>query len=167
MTLARASRFLAGLCAGLCLLSATTLGGGARPAQAAGRCGSTNPLVVNYRIGAHRTFDRIVFQFRGGVPGANVKYEPHINQDASGAPVPLLGHAFLSVVFAPAIAVDVHCRSTAAEQTATPRLHEIRQVKPAGDFEGHVSFGIGVARRSRDHLFRVYRTGRAVLDIHH
>jgi hypothetical protein len=111
--------------------------------------GSEEISVSAYHFRESRLRDTITFSFTGGLPGQRIAYEPRIAADASGLPIPLDGHAFLGVIFSPAHASDLAppYLPTAAERTATPQLAIIRQVKPAGDFEGYVSFGIGLDRR--------------------
>jgi hypothetical protein len=49
--------------------------------------------------------------------------------------------------------------------TRTPLCPNLRQVKTAGDFEGVVTFGLGLRRKTG---FRVFRLGdRTVIDIRH
>jgi hypothetical protein len=47
----------------------------------------------------------------------------------------------------------------AAERVASPELALVEQLKPAGDFEGYLSYGIGLRCRSS---FRVSRGGDQV-----
>ncbi len=50
------------------------------------------------RTAEHATFDRVMFQFRGRVPGYDVSYVSAVTQDPSGQSIPLRGRAFLRVV---------------------------------------------------------------------
>lgn len=136
-------------------------------ATKAAACPVQMPLVLSYRVSGHSRFDHLAFIFRGGLPGHEIAYAPRIYADASGLPVPLEGAAFLYIVLRVAHATDAHCRGTAAERTATPRLREILQVKPAGDFEGYVSFGVGLRRRSRYRVFEAQHPDRLIIDVDH
>jgi hypothetical protein len=136
-------------------------------AEASSVCPPQQSLLVSYRVAGHSTFDRVVFTFRGGVPGRRAAYANRIVSNGSGLPVRLEGSAFLSLVFTPATALDVRCRRTAAERTATPQLREIRQIKPAGDFEGYVSFGLGLRRRRNYRLYAGHHPDLVILDINH
>jgi hypothetical protein len=123
-------------------------------------------IARSYRVSEMRGVDRVVFSFRGGPPGWHAEYVRAEHADASGFPVPLEGHAFLNITFSPAHASEPgSSRPTAAERTATPRLAILRQVKPAGDFEGYVSFGLGLSRHARYHLFALHNPDRIVLDL--
>lgn len=94
-------------------------------------------------------------------------YVPQVHADGSGLPIALEGGALLQIMFFPARAYGATCHPTAAERTATPHLPVLRQIKPAGDFEGYVSYGIGLARKTSYHLFALKQPDRVVLDISH
>ena len=95
--------------------------------------------------GEDPSYQRISFYFRGGYPDYRIGYVPQVVMDGSGNPVTLDGNGFLSVVFQRAQAHDDAGRSTVVD--APPRLTGMSTLvsyAPAGDFEGHVSFGVGV-----------------------
>jgi hypothetical protein len=48
--------------------------------------------------------------------------------------------------------------------TITPRLPMLRQLKPAGDFEAVLSFGVGLASRSGYRAFTLTGPARLVID---
>ena len=123
--------------------------------------------LVAFRTGTHPTFDRMVFQFRGGTPGYNVRYVPRIIQDASGATVPLLGTRFLAIRFAAARAHPLNGSTSNVPRVRTPLLPAIRQVKAAGDFEGVVHFGAGIAGRRAFRVFTLTGPPRIVVDVRH
>jgi hypothetical protein len=87
-------------------------------------------------------YDRVLFTFEGSMPGYQVRYVPRVT-DAGGRRVPLRGAAFLEVTFEPARGPDG--APTFPVATITPSSPVLRQVRFAGDFEGQVSFGLGVA----------------------
>jgi len=124
------------------------------------------PIAWDYHITESHTADQIVFTFRGGTPGIRVGYVPAEHADASGLPIPLEGHAYLNLTFFPAHAsVPGSPRLTPAERVATPRLAILRQIKPAGDFEGYVSFGLGLSRRVRFRITKVANSDGVVLTL--
>ena len=51
--------------------------------------------------------------------------------------------------------------------TLTPRCSNLRQVKKAGDFEGVVSYGLGLRRRTGFRVFRLSAPTRIVIDVAH
>ncbi|WP_446686478.1 AMIN-like domain-containing (lipo)protein, partial [Pseudonocardia pini] len=64
------------------------------------------PTLTEVRVGGHTTFDRVVFQFEGPLPGHDVRHVPEVVQDGSGLPIPLRGRAFLQVSLFPATALS-------------------------------------------------------------
>jgi hypothetical protein len=131
-------------------------------------CNTPGPIVISYTIEKHPTFDRVIFPFRGGLPGQQSQgYVTHVLADGSGLPVRLAGRVFFHLTFFPASGHDASCRSTAAERVASPHLPVLRQIKPAGDFEGHVSFGLGLSRHNGYRLFTLRHPDRVVLDLPH
>jgi hypothetical protein len=119
---------------------------------------------VQIRAGHHPGFDRIVFEFKGGLPSSHrVQYVDRLVGDASGLPVPIAGRAILQVRFAPARAHD------AAGSTVRPRqafaLPNIMSSVRAGDFEGVTSYGIGLAKKTRFNVFTLRGPSRVVIDV--
>ena len=123
--------------------------------------------LVAFRVATHPGFDRMVFQFRGGTPGFNVRYVARIIQDGSGATIPLLGSRFLAIRFAAARAHSLSGTTSNVPRVRTPLLRSIRQVKLAGDFEGVVSYGAGIAGRRAFRVFRLTGPPRIVVDVRH
>ena len=52
-------------------------------------------------------------------------------------------------------------------RTLTPLCPNLRQVKLAGDFEGYVSFGLGLQRRAGFRLWQTTSPDRIVIDVAH
>jgi hypothetical protein len=125
-------------------------------------------------VGTHSSFDRVVFQFAGGLPGYRAGYVAAVWQDARGTPVPLPGQAFLRVVFHPASQVRQNpsgspatTRTYTGPSTLSPYYPTLLQVSTAGDFEGHLSFGIGLSGRAGLRVFALANPGRVVIDVTH
>jgi hypothetical protein len=114
-------------------------------------------------IGRHAAFDRVVFQFSGGLPGYDIRYVNKISTDPKGDLLPLPGTAFLRIVF--------HSASGQASYhgpgVISPALRTLRQLRLAGDFEGYLSFGAGLSRRAGFNVITLARPDRVVLDIAH
>lgn len=123
--------------------------------------------LVAFRTATHVTFDRMVFQFRGGTPGYAVRYVPRIIQDGSGATVPLLGTRFLAIRFAAARAHPLSGSTSNVPRARTTLFASIRQVKVAGDFEGIVSYGAGIAGREAFRVLKLTGPPRIVVDVRH
>ena len=116
--------------------------------------------------GCHATFDRFVIRISSGNPGYDVRYVSRIVADPSGKPVALQGSKKIRVVIRPARG---HTAGGAnlLPSTLTPLCPNLRQVKKAGDFEGVVSFGLGLARRTGFRVFRLTGPTRIVVDVAH
>ncbi len=114
-------------------------------------------------------YDRIVFDFSGALPGSDsAQYVGGVTQDGSGAPVPLSGQAFLKVVFSVAEAHDAGgALSFPQGKRFDPGLTTIKEVVLAGDFEGHVSFGLGLAGKVGFRVFELSNPSRVVVDVAH
>ncbi|MFE9690793.1 hypothetical protein [Micromonospora sp. NPDC005806] len=108
--------------------------------------GEPLPVLVQIQVGDHPAegFSRISFAFRGPAPSYQVAYVARVESDGSGTPVSLPGNAFLAVRFDPAQAHDSSGRSTVSAPPRAIGYPTLRGWAPAGDFEGYVSFGLGV-----------------------
>ena len=109
-------------------------------------------------------YDRVVFTFEGSMPGYRVRYVPQVT-GADGRRVPLRGTAFLEVAFEPARARDPDGTPTFPAATIAPSSPELRQVRFAGDFEGQVSFGLGVAGRGGFRVSELSNPTRVAVDV--
>jgi hypothetical protein len=117
-------------------------------------------------VGCHATYDRFVMRFRFARPGYSVRLVRRVTQDPSGRPVRLLGNARLLVVIRNARAHTLG-GTPLIPRVLTPLCPNLRQVKVAGDFEGVVSFGLGLRHRAGFRVFRVTSPTRVVVDIAH
>jgi hypothetical protein len=86
-------------------------------------------------------FQRMSFYFRGGYPSYQVSYVPSVVRDPRGDPVSLPGNAFLQLVFTDATA------SVTASPPSSIGYQNLKGYAPAGDFEGHVTYGLGLMTR--------------------
>jgi hypothetical protein len=116
--------------------------------------------------GCHGTFDRFVIRARFATPGYDVRYVRRIVADPSGRSVSLLGTQRLRARFNLAAGHDNHGTNLLA-RTLTPRCPNLLQVKKTGDFEGTVSFGLGVKRMTGFRVFRLTNPTRIVIDVAH
>jgi hypothetical protein len=107
------------------------------------------PTLIGIYVGNHPegapAYQRISFYFRTGFPTYRFQYVAQVISDGRGDVVPLPGNSFLSIVFTTAWAHNDSGASTVAQ--AAPQnigFPNLRGYAPAGDFEGHVSFGLGI-----------------------
>ena len=134
------------------------------PQQARSGPGSgSEGFLTAIRTGAHPGYDRVVFEFSGGVPGYHAEYVAEVRADASGKLVPLAGQAFLRLVFHPSSAYQTYH----GPAVLRPGLPSLLQVSAAGDFEGYLSFGLGLSQRVGFTISTLSHPSRVVLDIAH
>lgn len=95
-----------------------------------------------------------------------MRYVSQIVADGSGNPVALLGAKRIRVVIRQARG---HTQGgvNLVPAVMTPLCANLRQVKRAGDFEGVVSFGLGLRRRTGFRVFRPTAPARIVVDVAH
>ena len=115
--------------------------------------------------GCHATFDRFVVRGRLATPGYDVRYVSKIVADGSGQTIGC---------WAPSASASSSGRRGPHEQrdqplpsTLTPKCSNLRQVKKAGDFEGVVSYGLGLSRKTGFRVFRLSGPTRVVIDVAH
>jgi hypothetical protein len=122
------------------------------------------PTLVGISAAHHPGFDRVVFEFNGGVPAdVRVRYVDPLLADGSGLPVRVAGRAVLRVRFE---AADSHNGSGAtAPARRTFALPNVMTTVRAGDFESVLTYGIGLAKRTRVEISTLTGPSRVVLDI--
>src|SRR5215218_2396990 len=93
--------------------------------------------------GCHPTFDRFVIRARFGTPSYDVRYVKRIVADGSGRPVALRGTKRIRVVIRNSRG-HTNGGTNLLPGVRTPLCPNLRQIKTAGDFEGIVTFGLGL-----------------------
>jgi hypothetical protein len=83
--------------------------------------------------------------------------------DPRGQRVRLLGRAGLRLVLFPASGF----RSYTGPRDFKPRFPQLREARQLGDFEGYVSWGLGLARPSCTRVFTLRAPRRLVIDVPH
>lgn len=116
--------------------------------------------------GCHPSFDRFVIRARLATPGYNVRYVKRIIADPSGRSVPLMGTKRLQVVIRRARG-HTQAGTNLLPAVMTPLCSNVRQIKKVGDFEGVVSFGLGLRRKTGFRVFRLTGPTRIVIDVAH
>jgi len=126
----------------------------------------STPTLVAVRAGHHAGFDRVVFEFRGGLPATrHVRYVDQLSQDGSGEPVSVAGDANLEVVFEGANAHDGRGNPTVSPRRFSPGFTALKEVAQLGDFEATVSYGLGVDRERPFKVSTLSGPSRLVIDI--
>ena len=122
------------------------------------------PTLVDIRATHHPGFDRIVFEFQGGLPSSHdAMYVDQLLGDGSGLPVRIAGRAVLQVSFTPAQAHDAQ-GTTVLRRIAFP-LSNIMTVVRSGDFEAVTTYGIGLAKKTPFHVSTLQSPSRVVIDV--
>jgi hypothetical protein len=122
------------------------------------------PELVAVEIAEREGYDRVLFSFEGSMPGYRVRYVPQVS-DAAGQQLPLRGEAFVEVTFEPAQARDPDGTPTFSAAPLTPQSQALRHVRLAGDFEGQVRFGLGVAGRGGFRVSELRNPTRVAVDV--
>ena len=126
--------------------------------RSGGTAGQSSGLST-IRFGGHSGYDRVVFEFNGGIPSYDVvgQDSPTFLRDASGQSVTLDGSAGVKVIL----------RSTDAagtSQDSQPSLTSIRQIAQIGDFEHQLTYGIGLASSTCFRVTELKSPDRLVID---
>lgn len=141
----------------------------ATPSPGAWACPQHGSYLTAIRVGEHPGYDRVVLQFSGGMPTYSVDRTGTVYADPKGTPVALAGQAFLRVVFrgASATCPQPLAKTYTGPSTLTPFYPELLVVSAAGDFEGYLSFGIGLATQGSYHVSILTDPYRVVIDVRH
>lgn len=112
-------------------------------------------------------FDRVVFEFNTpATPGYHVSYiDKPIRQCGSGNTVPVAGDAWLEVRMKPAQAHTDAGQSTIAQTNRTVNLPNLRQLVQTCDFEGNVTWVLGVGNPKRFRVLELTNPSRIVVDV--
>lgn len=145
-------------------------------AEAEGNQDAFTRLLTDVRVGAHGCYDRVTFEFKpqageaaGPVAWHAAYEEPPITEDGSGRTVAVKGAAFLVVRFS-AAGADLSQEGAPETYTGPASLESadatrIRQVRRIGDFEGVLTWVIGLDRRRPFSVTSQDNPSRIVVDV--
>jgi hypothetical protein len=116
------------------------------------------PFLYSIGAGAHPSanppYDQISFRFKGAFPSYEVAYTQKLVTDGSGQTVPMPdADTILRITFHQAQAHTLDGKSSTVV-SAPPALlgyQALTRYAPAGDFEGVLTYGLGVGRPSSTH----------------
>jgi hypothetical protein len=108
------------------------------------------PVITAVRTAAHPEcgYDRLVLDISGPMPGYEIRYVTHVAADPGGVPVTLPGRSYLLITLHPA---NAHTEAGAATVTQRARAlgyPELRGYVLSGDFEGVVTFVLGLQKKA-------------------
>jgi len=130
------------------------------------RAAPVTPVLVAVRAAHRGDVDRVVFEFRGGLPAdRQVEYVDRLFADGSGRRVHVAGRALLLVRFERAQAHTDEGASTAAPRRVAFPLPNVVTAVRAGDFEAVTTYGIGLAKRTRVRVTTLQAPPRVVVEV--
>src|SRR5436305_14418609 len=104
------------------------------------------PAMTGIRTGNNTGFDRVVLDLTSGpAPAVSHQLTDELTADPSGEIVWLTGRYFITVTATPAAAHDLggNPTYTGPQKFRTRNLANVVAVAVTGDFEGHLSVGLG------------------------
>jgi len=110
----------------------------------------------------------VVFEFAGKLPTSyTVIPVASVAADASGKPVAIAGKTFLRVTFrgASAVCADSGRKTYPGPSSVTPRYAQLVDIEAAGDFEGYLTWGIGLAAKGGYRAYTLTAPNRVVIDL--
>jgi hypothetical protein len=126
-----------------------------------------DPAVLrSVRAGEHASFDRLAFEFSTtAVPGYRVEYiDGPAYQCATGDVVSVRGATTVLVQLSPAQAHTEAGAATIERQRQQLDLRMLKEIRLSCDFEGNVSWVVGVAERAPYRVAELSNPPRLVID---
>ncbi len=144
---------------------------GASSASAATSLQQSATTLIAIRAASHSEgtpqYDRVVFELSGSQPSnITIEYVSKLIADGSGRVIAVKGNSILHVVFSPASAHTNSGKPTVAARQSY-NLPLVKEVVSSGDFEGTVSYGIGVSRKAEIRVLKLTSPTRIVIDFLH
>jgi hypothetical protein len=126
-----------------------------------GTAGNANETDV--RVGAQSTFDRFVVQFDSIVPAYTVKRQntPVFKVGSSGQSITLSGTAGAEVLVHVATGANTY---SGPNDYVHPEFLVLNEARLTGDFEGYLSWGLGLSRAACLRTFTLLDPPRLVVD---
>ncbi|WP_257457601.1 AMIN-like domain-containing (lipo)protein [Archangium lipolyticum] len=120
------------------------------------------------RTARNEGFDRVVFQFDGDqLPGYHLEYvDKPVIKCGSGDPTELAGQGWLQVRIQPAQA-HADGKATVTERERKPALPLLAELELTCDFEGEVTWVLGVQRPNKYRVLELHGPTRLVVDVQH
>ncbi len=128
---------------------------------------SLKPVTLReVRSARNEGFDRVVFQFDGDqVPGYHLEYiDKPVIKCGSGDPTDIAGQGWLQVRMTPAQA-HADGKVTVAERERKPKHPILEELELTCDFEGEVTWVLGVKRPNKYRVMELKEPTRLVVDV--
>jgi hypothetical protein len=125
--------------------------------------------ITDVRAGTHDGYDRIVFQFRGGIPQFDIKSAtPPFTADPSDLPLTVQGSSFISITLHGGTAQT----ETGASSYSGPRNFHLGfptlvNLVQGGDFEAVSTWYAGLTRAACLRVSTLTAPDRLVIDVQH
>lgn len=129
-----------------------------------------DPVVLqDVAIEKQANSDRIIFTFEGSsVPGYRVAYtSPPVEQCGSGEPLTVNGTEMLIVNLSPAQAHTEAGLPTLKQREQHPLMPVLQEMELSCDFEGEVSWALGLAARKPYQASELSDPARLMIEIEH
>lgn len=125
------------------------------------------PRILNLRYAQHPTYDRVVIDVRGRLPGGHTAYRKVFHYDGSGAVVPIRGG--LQVTLRPAYTYNTSGHDVyTGPDLVRPKFPVLKAIALTGSFEGVTGFAFGLQpRRTPYRVFFLHDPQRIVVDFRH
>ncbi len=128
--------------------------------------GAAGATLVDVRTAAHAAFDRLVFEFEGGVPAYSVeRLDGPARECGSGRPVDVAAPAGLRVRFQATSAHTDAGQPTVGNRSRQPALDRLRTLRMTCDFEGVVAWAAGLAAAPKVRILQLSSPPRLVVDV--
>ena len=121
-------------------------------------------VATDLRVGAHRDYDRVVIEFRGGLPGYELSFVNSIEQAGSGRPVELAGAASFLITLEPASGHGEDGARTVPASADSGGLETVAEVRLIDDYEGQLRFAVGLNTQVEPEVQTLSDPPRLVLD---
>jgi hypothetical protein len=151
-----------------------TFSGSTDPAK--GNADAPTRLLTDVRVGVHECYERVTFELKpqqgeaDGPVSWKAAYEPGpITEDGSGRTVTVKGAAFLVLTMS-AAGADLSLESAPATYTGPASLEaagatRIQQLRRTGDFEGVLTWVIGLDRQRPFRVTTQNAPARVIIDV--
>jgi len=125
--------------------------------------------IKDLRVGAHATYDRIVFTFETGTPEYVIeKAVPPLTKDPSGLTVQVQGSRYLRIVLhGGTVQRPDGGQSYGGPTSISPQFAKLVDLQSAGDFEAVASWYAGMTADACVRVFTLKAPDRLVIDLQH